>query len=105
MKRGEHCWPRKKRVYVSKWKDKRSVLKITTKSQARLTSVANRFGKEKIKPAEVATYNCNMVGIDSCNQMTATYSSRKTMRWYKKVMSYLLDVTTWNAFYLYRKYC
>nr|CAI5820513.1 unnamed protein product [Callosobruchus analis] len=30
--------------------------------------------------------------------MTATYSTpRKTIRWYKKVMLYLLDVAVWNV--------
>lgn len=106
LKRGEHYWLRKNRVYVSKWKDKRDVLVISTRNHPRMVSVNNRYGKQTNKPEEVAVYNNHMSGIDRCDQMTATYATpRKTIRWYKKVILYLLDVTTWNAFYLYRKYC
>jgi len=31
IKKGEHVWKQKQSVYVSKWKDKRDVLSITTK--------------------------------------------------------------------------
>lgn len=47
-----------------------------------------------------------MSGIDRCDQMTAAYAStRKTIRWYKKVILHMIDVTAWNSFFLYRKYC
>lgn len=68
--------------------------------------VPNRYGKIKIKPKEVSIYNEHMSGIDRADQKMTYYSSpRKTIRWYKKVFFHLLDVTTWNAFFLYRKYC
>nr|CAI5821426.1 unnamed protein product [Callosobruchus analis] len=106
LKKGEHFWLRKKYVYISKWKDKRDVLMITTRNHPQLITSKNRFGKEKVKPEEVVVYNDHMSGIDRCDQMTSTYCSpRKTIRWYKKVLFYLLDVAVWNSFYLYRKYC
>lgn len=105
LKRGEHIWQRRGNVYVSKWKDKRDVLVITTLTHPRLVTTKNKFGKEYLKPEEVVTYNDHMSGIDRCDQMTSTYSSpRKTLRWYKKVLFHLLDVSVWNAFYIYRKY-
>ncbi|KAJ8953298.1 hypothetical protein NQ314_007377 [Rhamnusium bicolor] len=105
LKKREHFWVRLKRVYVSKWKGKRDVLVITTRNHPRMISVKNKFGKEQIKSEEVSTYNNHMWGIDQCDQMTSTYSTpRKTLRWYKKVLFHLLDVTVWNAFYLYRKF-
>nr|CAI5851626.1 unnamed protein product [Callosobruchus analis] len=106
LKKGEHFWLRKKYVYISKWKDKRDVLMITTRNHPQLITSKNRFGKEKVKPEEVVVYNDHMSGIDRCDQMTSTYCSpRKTICWYKKVLFYLLDVAVWNSFYLYRKYC
>lgn len=106
MKKGEHFWVRRKQVYVSKWKDKRDVLVITTRNHPQMVSVRNRYGKEQMKPKEVASYNDHMSGIDRCDQMTATYSTpRKTIRWYKKVFFHLLDVTVWNTFYLMRNFC
>lgn len=34
LKKGEHFWMRQRKVYVSKWKDKRDVLLITTKKSS-----------------------------------------------------------------------
>lgn len=106
FKKGEHIWQCRGNVYGSKWKDKRDVLVITTRNHPRLVTTANKFGKECVKLEEVVTYNDHMPGIDRCVQMTSTYSSpRKALSWYKKVLFHLLDVSVWNAFYLYRKYC
>ncbi|KAK9729925.1 Transposase IS4 [Popillia japonica] len=93
IRKGEHFWVRKKQVYVSKWKDKHDVLVITTRNHPRLITVKNKFGKEKIKPEEVSSYNDHMSGIDRLDQMTSAYSSpRKTIRLYKKVIFHLLDI-------------
>nr|CAI5828915.1 unnamed protein product [Callosobruchus analis] len=54
LKRGDHFWVRKKQVYVSKWKDKRDLLVITTRNHPRVIPVLNRYGKGKIKPKGVA---------------------------------------------------
>lgn len=106
LKRGQHFWVRKRNVYVSKWKDKRDVLMITTRNHPGIITVRNKYGQEKLKPREVASYNDHMSGVDRGDQMTATYNTtRKTIRWYKKIILYLLDLTTWNSFYLYKKYC
>lgn len=105
LKRGEHVWACKNRVYVSKWMDKRPVLMITTKTHPTIVEVSNRFGKTRLKPAEVEVYNRFMSGIDRSDQMVAYYSCpRKTIRWYKKVFFHLLDISVWNAFYLFKKY-
>lgn len=105
IKKGEHVWARKNKVYVSKWKDKRPVLMITTKKHPSIIEVRNRFGKTKLKPAEVDMYNQYMSGVDRSDQMVAYYSCpRKTIRWYKKVLFHLLDIAVWNAYFLYKKY-
>ena len=68
-------------------------------------TVQNRHGKDKVKPLEISQYNKNMSGIDRNDQMISYYSSpRKSIRWYKKVMFHLLDVTLWNAYYIRRKF-
>lgn len=48
MKKGDHVWARKNNVYVSKWKDKRPVLMITTKKHPTIMEVRNRFGKTRL---------------------------------------------------------
>lgn len=105
LKKGEHIWVRKLNVYISKWHDKRDVRIITTKVHPKMVEVRNRFGKSRQKPAEVELYNKYMSGIDRSDQMVSYYSCpRKTIRWYKKVIFHLLDIATWNAYYLFKKY-
>lgn len=71
--KGEHIWKRQKNVYITKWKDRREVLCITTKYHPKLIFVKNRFGKEKMKPEEIFHYNNNMSGVDRNDQMITYY--------------------------------
>ncbi|CAG5055107.1 unnamed protein product [Parnassius apollo] len=104
LKKNQHVWVRKNKVYVSKWVDKRPVLMVTTSVHPRLIEIQNRFQQRKIKPAEVAEYNQHMSGVDRADQMISYYSSpRKSIRWYKKVMFHLLDVAVWNSFFILKK--
>ena len=104
LKKGEHKWLRKGKVYVSKWKDKREVLMITTKFHPEMIETANSYNQTKSKPKEVSEYNLNMAGIDRSDQLTSYYSCpRKSIRWYKKVMFHLVDITVVNSFLLYRE--
>ncbi|CAG5003479.1 unnamed protein product [Parnassius apollo] len=106
LKKNQHVWVRKNKVYVSKWVDKRPVLMVTTSVHPRLIEIQNRFQQRKIKPAEVAEYNQHISGVDRADQMISYYSSpRKSIRWYKKVMFHLLDVAVWNSFFIFKKYC
>nr|CAI5844988.1 unnamed protein product [Callosobruchus analis] len=45
LKKGEHFWLGKKYVYISKWKDKRDVLMITTRNHPQL--ITSKIGSEK----------------------------------------------------------
>nr|CAI5827978.1 unnamed protein product [Callosobruchus analis] len=102
LKSGQHIWRRKGNVYVSKWRDKRDVLAITTGYQPKLIDTANRYGQPKVKPIEISRYNDHMSGVDRADQMISYYSCpRKTIRWHKKVIFHLLDVALWNAHYLF----
>uniref|UniRef100_A0A1A9V034 DDE_Tnp_1_7 domain-containing protein n=1 Tax=Glossina austeni TaxID=7395 RepID=A0A1A9V034_GLOAU len=104
LKKGEHIWRRQGNVYISKWKDKRDVLCITTHNHPKLIDVHNKYGTSKKKPIEIANYNANMSGIDRCDQIIAYYSSpKKSIRWYKKVIFHLLDISVWNSFYIYKR--
>nr|XP_034839650.1 piggyBac transposable element-derived protein 4-like [Maniola hyperantus] len=106
LKKDEHVWMRKGKVYVSAWKDKRIVTMITTQHHPRLIITRNRFGKLLKKPKEVAEYNKYMSGIDISDQMLSYYSTpKKTIRWYKKVFFHIFDMAIWNAYYTFRKHC
>ncbi|KAJ8942949.1 hypothetical protein NQ314_009862 [Rhamnusium bicolor] len=69
IKKGQHIWSRSGKVYVSKWKDKRDVLCITTKYHPKIVNVSNRFNQMKQKSEEIAKYNEYMSGIDRSDQM------------------------------------
>lgn len=104
LKRGEHIWKRHGKVYVSKWKDKRDVIALTTAHHPALSEARNRHGHIKIKPVEIIEYNKFMSGIDRSDQMISYYSCpRKTIFWYKKIIFHLLDITVWNSYFLYKK--
>lgn len=103
LKRGEHIWRRNNEIYVSKWKDKRDVLSISTAHVPQLVEVQNKFKKKITKPLDIVKYNENMSGIDRADQMISYYSCpSKTVRWYKKVIFHLLDIAMWNSFYIYK---
>ncbi|XP_022176670.1 piggyBac transposable element-derived protein 4-like [Myzus persicae] len=97
-------WRRNKNVYVSKWKDKRDVLCITSKNHPKIVSTTNRYGGEKNKPIEIKDYNDFMSGIDRSDQMVSYYSCpRKAAKWYKTVLFHLLDITAWNSYFIFNK--
>ncbi|KAJ8960381.1 hypothetical protein NQ314_006071 [Rhamnusium bicolor] len=93
LRAGEHVWRRCGNIYVSKWRDKRDVLAITTGYQPKLIETTNKYGQNKLKPIEVAGYNANMSEIDRVDQKINYYSCpRKSIRWKKKVIFHILDI-------------
>ncbi|KAJ8936302.1 hypothetical protein NQ314_012418 [Rhamnusium bicolor] len=104
LNKGDHIWLRQRKVYVSKWKDKRDVLCITTKYHPKIIEVRNSYGEIQQKPREISEYNLNMSGVERADQLTSYYSSsRKSVRWYKKIVIHLLDITVINSFLLFRE--
>ena len=64
LKKGEHIWRGRGQIYVSKWRDKRDVLSITTNHHPEMVEVTNKFGQKKNKLNDIAEYNLNMSGVD-----------------------------------------
>ena len=55
------------------------------------------------KPYAVVQYNKSMNGIDRADQYLSYYSVlRKTAKWSKKVVLYLLNWALFNTFFVYR---
>lgn len=107
LAKGEHIWQRKRKVYVSAWKDKRPVYLITTNHHPYLVVSRNRYGKQEIKSIEIVDYNkYNMTGIDRADQMLPYYSTpKRILRWYKKVFFHIFDMIVSSASYLYVRHC
>ena len=56
-----------------------------------------------LKPQCIIEYNQYMSGVDRLDQMISYYSfTRKTMKWPKKVFFYLLEISLYNSFVLYK---
>ena len=57
---------------------------------------------EVMKPQMIIDYNMRMGGVDKTDQLIQTYkSARKTMKWTKKLVFYLLQHATLNAHYVH----
>ncbi|XP_042859461.1 uncharacterized protein LOC122245600 [Penaeus japonicus] len=55
------------------------------------------------KPKEVTDYNIGMKGLDLSDQLVQSYLTvQKSIRWYKKVLFYLLDMAVINAFCVHK---
>ena len=102
LKKGEVVWKRKGPVLLTNWRDKRNVRMISTAHGHRMIETQSKRGVMKTKPKCVLDYNEHMSGIDKADQMMAYYSTpRKTIRWYRKIFFHLVDLSVWNACYLY----
>jgi hypothetical protein len=55
------------------------------------------------KPYAVVQYNKFMKGVDRADQLLSYYSVlKKTVKWSKKMVFYLLKFVLFNAFFVYR---
>lgn len=91
-----------KGICMTKWKDRREVLAISSEFDGQATETTNRHGNVVIKPKMIIKYNKFMSGIDFHDQMLAYYPiRRKTLRWYKKLGIHVIQTILLNAYYLY----
>ena len=69
------------------------------------TISSSRYGRAvQEKPTAVHTYNQDMNGVDIADQYTATYPfTRKTIKWWRKVLFWLMDLCITNCYALYRE--
>lgn len=92
-------------VVIGKWRDKREVAYISTEFKNNMVVSTNKRGHNKTKPEPIVNYNKFMSGIDRQDQMQSYYpSTRKTIRWYKKIGIHTVQMLLMNSFYLYNKY-
>ena len=91
---------------VQVWKDKRLVQMISMIHDATIVNTGRKHKKTNMeikKPYTVVQYNKFMKGINRADQHHSYYSVlRKTVKWSKKVVLYLLNCALFNAFFVYR---
>ena len=105
LKKGESAFWRKGDVMVQVWRDKRLV-RISTIHDATIVNTGRKERQTNMeikKPYDVVQYNKFMKGVDRADQYLSYYSVlRKTIKWSKKVVLYLLNCALFNAFFVYR---
>ena len=106
LRAGESMEYRCGRLLAVSWRDKSAkqpVTILTSSCSAAKVTVATRRGESQVKPIAVDTYNQSMNGVDRSDQFTVYYSFvRRTRKWWRKLFFYLLEVSTVNAYILYR---
>ena len=91
------------------WKDKRPIYTLSTwhNGESETTARIIRGGRrEEIeKPLVISDYSENMGAIDKANHYCDSYSlSRKTLRWWRTLFFWTLEVSLVNSFILYSQY-
>ncbi|CAG5121457.1 unnamed protein product [Candidula unifasciata] len=87
------------------WRDKKSKkpwILLTTNGSS--TFEERQEGSRKVeKPSPIHSYNMSMNGCDRLDQMVSYYSNHncKTKKWWKKVFTWIVEVTQVNAHILY----
>jgi len=106
LKTGECVSRRNGRIVVSKWRDKREVMMLSTLHTGKMTDSGkvNRRRERVNKPDSVIDYNMHMCGVDRMDQLVSYYTPlRKTLKWYRKVVLHHIDLSLVNAYILYKK--
>lgn len=92
-------------VMCVSWRDKKSKKPcqlVTTCGSA--TYELRKEGRSQVmKPSPIHSYNLSMNGCDRVDQMISYYGNhtRKTVKWWKKVFMWVLEITQLNAHILY----
>jgi len=108
LKKGEVQRRRSGQLMVMKWRDKREVLMLSSFHSGKLVNVTagkklSKKGEPIQKPDCVVDYNAHMGGIDRVDQLTSYYTPlRKSLKWYRKVVLHVLDISMVNAYVLYK---
>ena len=106
---------RKSKTFLSKdkdllccaWRDKKAknpCVLVSTKLRCEQVEVERGRQREKVKmPVLVRSYNMSMNGCDRLDQAVSYYGQygRKTVKWWKRIFLWLLEVTQVNAHILY----
>lgn len=89
-------------IMIGKWRDKRTVLYLSSEYENNMVTVLNKKGQEKEKPLPIVQYNAHMKGVDRGDQLLSYYPfERKTLRWYKKIFIHALSMIVVNSQLLY----
>ena len=105
MKKGDTVFCRKGDILLLVWKDKRDVRMISTIHDISVSDTGKKnrkTGEDIVKPVCINQYNVHMKGVERADQYLSYYPIlRKTMKWTKKVVLYLINCGLFNCFRIY----
>lgn len=89
-------------VCVTNYRDKRTVLMISTEHNSEFVEFVNKRRQVMHKPKVILEYNKYMKGVDRKDQMLSYYPCyNKSTRWYKKILIHVMQVMLLNAFMMF----
>ena len=112
---GDTVFRKKGDVFVVLWRSPARIVPMITNSGSPVTeeyTYRKKGGRNRpyveipmSRPKVIRHYTAYMGGVDLFDQMVNYYSfARRTVRWSKKVVMYLLQLAIQNSFALYTKY-
>lgn len=96
---------RKNKTMVLVWKDKRPVHMLSTLHNPSTDLVTRKVAKGEVeefqKPRAIIDYTQHMGAVDRADHYCASYSfTRKSLKWWRKMFFWLLEVSVVNSFIL-----
>lgn len=110
LKRGESLYRQSDNMYCVTWKDTKNVYMLSTVPTTNASEQVNRMVKKDGKwtkisidrPNIVGLYNKYMGGVDLADKKIVCYKRQtKSLKWYHKVMWYMVDIAILNAYIVY----
>lgn len=99
IKKGETVAKYHKGVMCGKWRDKRTVVYLSTQYDNEMGTATNKRGEDREKPYPI------IKGTWCQNQLFSYYPcERKTLRWYKKLFVHIFQMSVLNSFFLFNKH-
>ena len=106
LAKGDFEYHNTSNLMALKWQDKREVIMLSTIHRPGMVSTRKKHWKTQNvvhKPECVVDYNENMGSVDKVDmQISFVASARKSIKWYKKFFFYLMDLSTLNAYMLFK---
>lgn len=91
---------------VLAWRDKRDVVMLSNYYNDDMEDISRRSKNNEVqeiqKPSVICNYNRYMGGVDQADHYIASYKfSRKSVKWWRKLFFWLLEVAVVNSFLLF----
>ena len=105
LKRGEHAFRSTDSLFTLVWKNKKDVKMLSTMHSASMENSGkkDKSGNPILKPTCVLEYNNGKCGVALSDELASSHRSvRKSIKWYKKICFYMVDMALVNSFIIHK---